>query len=209
MWAAHRDAYVIQPPRDAHRRSVDSAYRLDPTEAFGRCAPLVVELGSGAGDAIVPAAKADPERDYLGVEVYRPGLAQTLARLVRADLANVRLLCADAVDVLGHVLPDGCIDELWTYFPDPWPKAKHHRRRLVSPLLADSAGRCLSRGGTWRLATDWPDYAVSIEALPAACPDLFAVAPAVQLRGPRAETRFERKAIAAGRAVHEITLIRR
>ena len=123
---------------------------------FGREAPLIVEIGSGVGEATAALAAARPDHDVLAFEVWRPGVADTLWRLHEAGAENVRLIAVDAVWSLENLLGEGTLAGLWTFFPDPWPKTRHHKRRLVtrtSPRLA--AGR-LALGATWRLATDWP-----------------------------------------------------
>ena len=159
-WDRLSDDYVLDPPR-GHRDTLpaDEA-RLDLAELFGRRAELVVEVGSGLGENIVAAATAHPERDHLGVEVYRPGLAQTLARVDRAGRpANLRLLPLDAQRALPAMLPEGSIDELWVYFADPWPKARHHKRRIINPPFLDAVLPLLAPGARFRLATDWAQYA--------------------------------------------------
>ncbi|WP_235780476.1 tRNA (guanosine(46)-N7)-methyltransferase TrmB [Sinomonas notoginsengisoli] len=158
-WDEHADAYVVDVPRQVADTSVHPDYVFDAAEEFGRTAPLVVEIGSGLGEAIVAAAEADPGRNYLAVEVYKPGLANTLLRIAQRGLTNVRVVQANAPEVLGSMLPAGSVAELWVFFPDPWHKTKHHKRRLVRESFADLAARVLAPGGVWRLATDWSGYA--------------------------------------------------
>lgn len=220
-WDGHRGRFVLDVPRGVMSTSVAPEHALDQQAAFGRRAPLVVELGSGAGDAVLHAAAAHPDLDFLAVEVYRPGLAQTLARVVHEGVDNVRLVQADATDVLATMLAPGSVQEVWTFFPDPWPKARHHKRRLVTPALAALVSRVLRPGGAWRLASDWPDYATRIRDVTQACPDLLnpyagqRAAAGDPLGGfaprfeGRVETRFERKGLAAGRPVLDLHLVRR
>ena len=130
----------------------------------------MLEIGSGSGDAVVEAAARHPGWDFLAVEVYRPGVAQTLTRLGASGATNVRLVQANAVDVLRTALEGVQLHEVWTFFPDPWPKAKHHKRRLVTPATAALVAGRLAPGGRWRLATDWPDYAEQMLEAGAACP---------------------------------------
>lgn len=197
-WDRLSPFYVIDPPR-GHRDTLPAeGIRLDPAEVFGRKAELVVEVGSGTGDNIVAAALAHPERDHLGAEVYLPGLAQTLSRVERSGSPrNLRMLPLDAQRALPAMLAEGSIDELWVYFADPWPKQRHHKRRLVSPGTAALVASRLQSGGTWRLATDWPDYAEQMLAVLDAEPGLEGgVVPRWE---ERPVTRFERKGLADGR----------
>lgn len=159
-WDRLSPFYVIDPPR-GHRDTLPAeGIRLDPAEVFGRKAELVVEVGSGTGDNIVAAALAHPERDHLGAEVYLPGLAQTLSRVERSGSPrNLRMLPLDAQRALPAMLAEGSIDELWVYFADPWPKQRHHKRRLINPPFLDAVLPLLADGATFRLATDWAQYA--------------------------------------------------
>jgi len=132
---------------------------LDLDAAFGRCAPRVLEIGFGMGDALAEMAAAHPEQDYLGVEVHRPGVGSLLLKLDDLGLSNVRVSCADAVQMLRDCLADDAIDAVHIFFPDPWPKKRHHKRRLVQPAFVELLRRKLKRGGRLHLATDWEDYA--------------------------------------------------
>ena len=173
---------------------------------FGREAPLVVEIGSGVGEATVALAAARPTYDVLALEVWQPGVADTLHRMEQAGVDNVRLLSVDAAWTLGHVIDPGTLAELWTFFPDPWPKKRHHRRRLVDADFAHLAATRLRPGALWRLATDWPDYAEQMVEVLGAEPLL---APAHDGPGPRWDdrplTRFERRGLEAGRSVTDLT----
>jgi tRNA (guanine-N7-)-methyltransferase len=209
-WDRHHGSLVLDVPRGVARTSVADAYRLDPVDIFGRRAPLVLEIGSGSGDTVVRAAAEHPGWDFLAVEVYRPGVAQTLSRLGAAGATNVRLVQADAVDVLRTALPGVQLQEVWTFFPDPWPKARHHKRRLVTAATAALVAGRLAPGGLWRLATDWPDYAEQMLEAGAACPLLSnpygGFAPRYE---GRPVTRFERKGVAVGRPIADLTFERR
>ena len=175
---------------------------LDLARWFGREAPLVVEVGSGAGEAVAALAAGRPECDVLAIEVWRPGVAASFLHLEKAGVDNVRLLSLDASWSLEHLIGPGQLTELWTFFPDPWHKKRHHKRRLVSPAFVSLAASRLAPGARWRLATDWPDYAEQIEAVCGAEPSL---------RGGRTErwearpvTKFERRGLAAGRPVADL-----
>ncbi|MFZ1381496.1 MAG: tRNA (guanosine(46)-N7)-methyltransferase TrmB [Scrofimicrobium sp.] len=155
----HRDTYVIGVPRDIGLTTVRPDFRLSPTEVFGREAPLVVEVGSGRGEQMLTAAASNPERDYLAFEVWVPGLARLAAKAGEAGLTNIRVIEADAQLALKSILDEATVSELWTFFPDPWRKSRHHKRRLVSDDFAETVARVLEDGGLWRLATDWENYA--------------------------------------------------
>lgn len=170
---------------------------------FDRAAPLVVEIGCGVGEATAVLAAARPECNVLGFEVWRPGVAETLARLAEAGAGNARLLSIDAVWSMEHLLAAGQVHELWTFFPDPWPKNRHHKRRLVTPAFAAVAASRLEPGGTWRLATDWPEYAAQMQHVLDAEPGL--VGGVTPRWAERPLTRFERRGLAEGRPVTDLT----
>lgn len=194
-WAAHADAWVV--PDEA----VDAeGFRL--ADWFGREAPLVVEIGSGTGEATAALAAARPDVDVLALEVWRPGVAEGLGRVSAAGATNVRFCSVDAVWFLEHVVAEGSLAELWTFFPDPWPKKRHHKRRLVNPAFAAVAARRLAPGATWRLATDWADYAEQVREVLDAEPLL--AGGEVPRWEPRPLTKFERKGLAAERRVVDL-----
>lgn len=154
--------YLIEVPRADAIRTVDPSWQLDPAQAFGhpgQARPLLIEVGSGGGEAILAHAAAHPEMDHLAVEVWETAIAKIVRDAAKAGLENVRVVPADASQLLATALPIGCASEVWTFFPDPWRKARHRKRRLVSESFADAVARVLAPGGLWRLATDWADYA--------------------------------------------------
>ncbi|UIJ34369.1 tRNA (guanosine(46)-N7)-methyltransferase TrmB [Allobranchiibius sp. GilTou73] len=202
----HGPAYLLSPPIEG--TSVAAGFVLDLPAAFGRTAPLVVEIGSGSGDCVVAAAAEHPEWDFLAVEVWRPGIAQTLAKAAQAQVGNLRVLRADAAGVVATALPAASVDQLWTFFPDPWPKAKHHKRRLVDPMFAVDVVRVLRPGGLWRLATDWEDYAEQMRDVLREAPGFEPGAEYGDRFDGRVMTRFERKGIEAARAVRDIVVRR-
>ncbi|MFA5941294.1 MAG: tRNA (guanosine(46)-N7)-methyltransferase TrmB [Sinimarinibacterium sp.] len=132
---------------------------LDLTQLFGRSAPVVFEIGFGMGDYLLSRLNAEPERDFFGVEVHRPGVGRLLSRARAAGRDNLRVASDDAVAVLRDWLPEACLDEIVIQFPDPWHKKRHHKRRLVQPEFARLAVSRLKRGGLLSLATDWAEYA--------------------------------------------------
>lgn len=211
-WDEHRDRLMIDVPRARATTSVAAGFLLDAMRDFGRVAPLVVEIGSGTGDAVVCAAQDSPGTNFLAVEVYRPGLAATVAKIVHHDLTNVRLVDADAVQVLKHMLTPASVAEIWVFFADPWHKARHHKRRLVNPVFAELAASRLAQGGTLRLATDWLDYAEQMRDVLGASgslTNLHAAEPGFAPRfNGRAMTRFEEKGLASGRAIYDLEVRR-
>lgn len=205
-WAELASRYVIDVQRDAAATSVLPGTSVVPAEVFGRTAPLTVEVGSGQGHAIVSAAAAAPDRDFLAVEVFRAGLARTMLDADRAGIRNLRLVEANAPEVLEHLLPEASVDELWIFFPDPWHKAKHNKRRLIAPPFPPPAARALRDGGCLRLATDWEDYARQMREVLAAAEEFvpaFDGEWAERFDG-RVMTAFERKGIAKGREIRDL-----
>jgi tRNA (guanine-N7-)-methyltransferase len=208
-WDENYESLVIAVPRTDAFMSVAPGFELDVSREFGRVAPLVVEIGSGTGDAVVQAALSRPGTNFLAVEVYATGLAATVTKIVHHKLTNVRLVHADAVQVLEHMLGPESIAELWIFFPDPWHKNRHHKRRLVNRAFAELAASRLTLGGTLRLATDWADYAIQMRDVLAACDSLVNANAgfAPRFEG-RIMTRFEQKGLESGRAIYDLELRR-
>jgi tRNA (guanine-N7-)-methyltransferase len=184
--------------------------RFDLRDWFGRSAPLVVEIGSGVGEATVALAAERPSYDVLGIEVWRPGVADTFHRMAQQGVRNVRMVSVDAVWCLANVVTPASVHELWTFFPDPWPKTRHRRRRLVNREFAALASSRLRPGALWRLATDWADYAAQMRSVLDAEPSLDNVhgGPAPRW-SQRPLTRFERRGLEAGREIVDLTYRRR
>jgi tRNA (guanine-N7-)-methyltransferase len=184
---------------------------LDASALFGRAAPRTVEIGFGNGDNLLQLAAAHPERDFLGIEVHRSGVGRVLLGLASRQLRNVRLICHDAVEVLERQLPAGSVEEILILFPDPWPKKRHHKRRLIQAPFATLAASRLAPGGVLRLATDWQPYALQMLETLAAIPQLanlasdggFAPRPA-----EREPTRFERRGERLGHEVWDLAFRR-
>lgn len=131
----------------------------DWSDVFGRSAPLVLEIGFGMGQSLVAMAAAEPDKDFIGIEVHRPGVGKLLHAMAEQGVANIRAYNDDAVEVLQQCIADGSLDRIQIYFPDPWHKKKHHKRRLIQPGFVALLGRKLRPGGQLHLATDWADYA--------------------------------------------------
>ena len=154
--------YVVNVPRADAVRTVSPSFRLEPDRLFGHVGqvrPLIIEVGSGSGEALLAHAAAHPGADYLAVEVWETAIARLVTSIHRQGLHNVRVVPADASQLLATALPVSCASEVWVFFPDPWRKPRHRKRRLVTTAFADSVARVLRPGGVWRLATDWADYA--------------------------------------------------
>ena len=181
------------------------------SKIFGRDARRVLEIGFGNGDNLLALAQAHPEQDFIGIEVHRPGVGYLLNRLAAAGVGNVRLICEDAREVLERCMPDCSLDLVLLYFPDPWPKKRHHKRRLVQTDFVALLARKLKGGGLFRVATDWPDYARHIAkllhenaefaAVPLESPDPGALG--------RSLTRFEQRGLRLGHDVSELCFRRR
>jgi tRNA (guanine-N7-)-methyltransferase len=132
---------------------------LSPSTIFGRTALLVLEIGSGMGETTAAIAQARPDADFIAVEVHGPGVGSLLNKIEGLKLSNLRIVRHDAVEVLEKMIPDASLAAIHLFFPDPWPKKRHHKRRLVQPEFAALAARKLAPGGALHAATDWPDYA--------------------------------------------------
>ena len=145
----------------------DEALDLDAT--FGRAAARTLEIGFGNGESLVALAQAHPDDDFLGIEVHRPGVGHLMLRAESLELTNIRVACRDAVEVLSRQLPDASLDAVLLYFPDPWPKKRHHKRRIVQPAFVALVASKLKPGGRFRLATDWQNYAEQMLAVVGDC----------------------------------------
>lgn len=199
--------------------------------AWGSDNPLIVEIGTGQGENVVAAAAGHPDVNYLALEVYDPGVAHTMLLAGKQGLSNLRIAQVNAPELFKAARP-GVAAEVWTFFPDPWPKMKHHKRRIVQPALAADIRRALVDGGVWRIATDIEDYALHVHEvmderdgfenvgrLTVSLPvehvgkgnaDLAAGLPHAEFReserfGGRVLTNFERKGLEAGRVIHDFT----
>ncbi len=215
-------SYVLRQGRTtaAQQRAVEAltpkygiAYAealIDARAVFGRDAPLVVEIGSGMGETTLEIAKADPAIDFIAIEVHTPGVGSLLRGIQAAELANLRVIRHDALEVLEHMIPDGSLAGIHLFFPDPWPKKRHHKRRIVQPAFAALAARKLAPGGLLHAATDWPDYAEQILGVLAAEPLLENTAEAYAPRPERRpRTKFEARGERLGHPVFDLVFKRR
>jgi len=171
-----------------------------------RYAPLVLEVGSGMGETTIAIAKAHPEADFIAVEVHAPGVGALLNAIERERLTNVRVIRHDAVEVLERMVEDASLVAIHLFFPDPWPKKRHHKRRLVQRDVAALMARKLMAGGTLHAATDWPDYAEQMAAVFGAEPLLE---PAAGGFAPRPATKFESRGRRLGHPIRDLHYRRR
>lgn len=197
LWDEHARDWVI----DAATVEADG---FDWAHAFGREAPMILEIGSGVGETL--AAVERPDANVLGVEVWVPGIADTLGRLAAAGRTNVRMLSIDAVWLLRERFAPGSLQELWLMFPDPWHKARHNKRRIVQTGFADLVTDRLVDGGVWRLATDWEPYAEHMEEVLSEAPGLSGGA--VERWAERPLTKFERRGLAKERQITDLLYIK-
>lgn len=185
---------------------------LDLDALFGRRAPRVVEIGFGNGEALVELAASRPEQDFLGIEVHPPGVGHCLLGIAARGLTNVRLSRHDAIEVLQQQIPASSLDEVLLYFPDPWPKKRHHKRRIVRMEFVAEVATRLKRGAMLRLATDWAPYAGVMTEVLEHCALLENAAGAaryVERPASRPLTRFERRGQRLGHEVFDLAYRRR
>ena len=187
---------------------LDSLFNREP--ASGR--QTVLEIGFGNGASLAEMAETHPNNDYLGIEVHRPGVGNLMRLLAERDLQNVRVICDDAVQVLKHRIADDCLDRVQLFFPDPWHKARHHKRRIVSPEFATLIAQKLKPGGVFHLATDWENYAEQMMEVLSAAPDYQNLAGTGEY-SPRPEwrplTKFEQRGQRLGHGVWDLLFVKR
>jgi tRNA (guanine-N7-)-methyltransferase len=211
-------SYVLRQGRmtEAQRRALETLWprygielgdgALAPQAFFKRTAPLLLEIGFGNGDALLATAVAHPQHNFIGIEVHRPGVGRLLHQLAAGPIDNVRVIVADASDVLAR-LPSDALAGVHLFFPDPWPKKRHHKRRLLQPAFAARLCETLMPGGYLHCATDWEDYALQMRAVLDATPGLVNTQGAgryAERPVSRPLTRFEQRGQAAGHAVRDL-----
>jgi tRNA (guanine-N7-)-methyltransferase len=185
---------------------------LDLDRIFGRNAPRMIEIGFGAGEALLEFAKMHPQIDCIGIEVHRPGVGHLLLETHAAALGNLRIICHDAVEVLQNQLAAASMSVAHIFFADPWPKKRHHKRRLIQPPFVESLARVMHSQGVLRLATDWEHYAHHMRAVLDASTQFENVSPDtgfVERTDARPLTRFERRGQRLGHAVWDLEYRRR
>ena len=179
---------------------------LNAKEVFSRTAPVVVEVGAGMGETTAQIAHQNPSLDFIAIEVHGPGVGSLLRKIDELELRNLRVIRHDAVEVLENMIADGSLAGLHLFFPDPWPKKRHHKRRLVQPPFVTLTARKLAPGGYFHAATDWPEYAVQIDEV-FSSNSLFKKKS--QERENRPVTKFERRGIGLGHPVRDLLFLRR
>lgn len=219
MTATHRPirSFVLRQGRvsSAQRRAHDTLLpafgipyapqTLDLDQIFGRRAPKVLEIGFGMGETTAAIAAQHPENDYLGIEVHTPGIGSLLKRIAEANLGNVRIVQHDAVEVLREMIAPATFDAVHIFFPDPWPKKRHHKRRLIQPPLLSLLCDRIKPGAYIHVATDWQEYAEQILAVLSAEPQLVNTTPGYASRPDyRPQTKFETRGLKLGHGVWDI-----
>ena len=186
-----------------------AAAPLDFAAVFGRQAPVVLEIGCGMGDATAKVAAALPGTDFIGVEVHEPGVGALLKRIGEGGLTNLRVVRHDAVEVLQHSVPPGSLAGLHIWFPDPWHKKRHHKRRLIQPQFVELATSRLAPGGYLHCATDWQPYAEQMLEVLGAAPGLANTAPGYAPKPDwRPLTKFEARGLLLGHGVWDLLFTR-
>jgi tRNA (guanine-N7-)-methyltransferase len=180
---------------------------IDPEHVFGRTAPLVLEIGFGMGDSLLEMARNEPDKNFIGIEVHPPGVGRLINVAGQENLANLRVYMADAMDVLEDCIPDGCIDRLQLYFPDPWHKKKHHKRRILQSAFVQKLRPKIAPGGIFHMATDWQAYAEQMLEVMNAAPG-FATEFGETGYAPRPDyrpiTKFEKRGERLGHGVWDL-----
>ena len=215
-------SFVLRQGRltGAQQRAIDSgmplfgvAYaeqRLDLNRLFGREAPKILEIGFGMGESTASIAQSHPAQDFLGIEVHTPGVGSLLRQIQDLELNNLRLIQHDAVEVLQHMIADACLDGVHIFFPDPWPKKRHHKRRLIQTNFVALLVSKLKPGGYLHMATDWQEYAEWVLEILRAEPQL---ANTVEDYAPRPDyrplTKFEQRGIRLGHGVWDLIFVRK
>ncbi len=215
-------SYVLRQGRvsNAQQRSLDtllpsfgiaySAQPIDLDAAFGRAAPKILEIGFGMGETTAAIAHANPQSDYLAIEVHSPGVGSLLKQIGEMNLTNIRIVQHDAVDVLQHMIADQALDGVHIFFPDPWHKMRHKKRRLIQPPLVALLAQKLKPGGYIHVATDWQDYAEQVLAVLSAEPLLQNSAAGYAARPDyRPLTKFEQRGLKLGHGVWDMLFQRK
>ena len=215
-------SFVLRQGRltDAQQRAIDTAMPLfgvayaeqclDLNQLFGREAPKILEIGFGMGESTASIAQSHPGQDFLGIEVHTPGVGSLLRQIQELGLSNLRLIQHDAVEVLQHMIADASLDGVHIFFPDPWPKKRHHKRRLIQTNFVALLVGKLKPGGYLHMATDWQEYAEWAMEMLQAEPQLSNTAPGYAPQPDyRPLTKFERRGLKLGHGVWDLIFHRK
>lgn len=225
MHTHHRPirSYVLRQGRltPAQKNALDqlwSSYGIDYTEkildlksVFGRTAPVTLEIGFGNGDSLIAQAIKNPQQNYLGIEVHRPGVGHCINRAHLESLKNLRVMCHDAIEILSHQIAANSLDCVQLFFPDPWHKKRHHKRRILQPAFIECVQQRLKKGGRFHMATDWEEYAQHMLKMMAAQSGFNNLAGKGNYAADNAErpqTKFERRGERLGHAVFDLIFTR-
>lgn len=186
---------------------------VDLTKAFARQAPCILEIGFGAGNSLLAMAKQHPELNFIGVEMHQPGIGNLLLNMQQQDVSNIRIYYADAVEVLKRCIPEASLAGVQIFFPDPWQKRRHHKRRLIQPEFVNTVADKLKSGGLFHLATDWENYAEHMMQVLTEAPHFVNLVAPGQFADRSAHrpiaTKFELRGERSGRKTWELQFVRR
>lgn len=186
---------------------------LNFSAIFGNTAPVTLEIGFGNGESLAQMALAEPERNFLGIEVHTPGVGHLFYLIQKHQLTNLRVMNTDAVDIIQQRIPENSLDRVQIYFPDPWQKKKHNKRRIIHPSFVSLLASRLREDGLLHLATDWQDYAESMAEVMQASPDFRTANPTGEAFSPRPEfrplTKFEQRGLKLGHGVWDLLYIKK
>ncbi|RLA21619.1 MAG: tRNA (guanosine(46)-N7)-methyltransferase TrmB [Gammaproteobacteria bacterium] len=208
-----RRAGRVTPGQQAALKTLWDQYVLDPNKSlstetvFEQDAPLTVEIGFGDGESLAQMAQASPDRNFIGIEVHKPGVGHLMLKLKEHNIRNVRIYCGDAIEIIEAVIPDQSIDTINLFFADPWPKKRHHKRRIVRNSFIDLIVKKLKEDGKFHAATDWEDYAEQMmEVLTADERVENCAGNGTFIKRPesRPETKFERRGIRLGHSIRDL-----
>lgn len=189
-----------------------AAGEVDYAKIFGRVAPVILEIGFGSGYSLLEIAKANPECDFIGIETYQPGIASLLLGMEAQQVNNIRIYYADAVEVLDRCIPKNSLTGVQIFFPDPWPKRRHHKRRLIQPAFVEVVALKLKPQGIFHLATDWEDYALQMMAVLSQSDKLKNMAGLGQYSERSGQrpvvTKFEQRGTSSGHQIWELQFVR-
>lgn len=212
-----RRGHISQAQEQAYERGMpiwgiayDANQTIQFDQVFGRNAPVWLEIGCGMGETTAKIAAAHPQVNYLGVEVYKAGVGALIKRIEEQDLNNLRIMSHDVVDILNHMIPDNSLDRVLIYFPDPWRKARHHKRRLIQGPFIEHLCSKMKSGAVLHCATDWENYAHQMLEVLSAEPQLVNLADGFSERPEsRPLTKFENRGLKLGHGVWDLLFTKR